>query len=603
MNKILEIDLTNKTSKEHQLEKEYLNYIGGRGFGARLLWNLIDESTDPLSGENPLIISTGPLLGALVPGAAKTSFTSLSPATGIYADSNMGGLTGLRLKQSGYDILVIKGKSNNPIIISIYDSRTQIKDGSSYWGMGTFEAEEAIRKDLGDNSTEVLTIGLAGENLIRSANIQTKHRHAGRTGLGAIMGSKKLKGIAIGGCSHNLHFADIDKLKETFKIANSYLTNHSNIEVWHKRGTMGLLEDVAIKGLLPVNNFMEGRFEDYLEIGGKKFEDVFPNQTTQTCLFCGIACEGIAKTNGKIHVRPQYENAAMLGSNCGIGDLDHLLESNYLCDYYGMDTISIGNLVGLAMECYEKNIFTKQELDGLELNFGNKPAMHEFIKMIAEKRGIGKDFGLGIKHVIEKWPETRKFAVHCKGLEQSGYDTRALIGMTLAYATCDIGAHHNRAWVAYHEMINHPTDKSIAKLVCFHQHIRPLMDCLGVCRFPWIEFDIDINLYADFYSSVTCIKTNIEELLFKSEMIYNLTRAINVIRGVSRKDDQPPQRVFSDPVPNGVYKGKTIEKNRFEDILDIYYELRGWNKNGIPRKETLERFGLEFTINKISKYY
>ena len=600
MGRILEVNLTDEIIKQHILDRGLLKYIGGRGFGAKLLWDLTDGDTDPLGGKNPLIISTGPLLGALVPGASKTSFTSLSPATGIYADSNMGGLTGLRLKQSNNDILIIKGKSKKPVIISIYDSEVKILPGESYWGMSTFEAEKSIKKDLGDNLFEVLTIGIAGENLVRCANIQTNHRHAGRTGMGALMGSKRVKGIAING-THSLHFADMKKLIETFKIANKYLVGHPIINVWHKRGTMGLFEDVGVKGLLPVNNFKESEFSHYMEMGGEMFEKTYPEQQTQTCLFCGIACEGVVNIDNKIHVRPQYENTAMLGPNCGIKNMQHLLESNYLCDSLGLDTISVGNLTGLAMECYEHNIISENELNGYKLNFGNEEGMHQFINLLAEMRGIGKVFGNGIKEVIKKWPESEKFAMHCKGLEQSGYDTRALIGMTLAYATCDIGAHHNRAWVAYHEMMNNPTDTEIAKLVCFHQHIRPLMDCLGVCRFPWIEFNIDINLYADFYSSATGIKLDIEELLFKSEMIYNLTRAINVRRGISRKDDQPPQRVFEDPIPSGIYKGKVIDKNRYNQILDIYYSLRNWDKNGIPTKDSLEKFNLQFTIDVIEK--
>ncbi len=600
MGNILEIDLSNERIKKHKLSKDLLNYIGGRGFGAKLLWDLTDKDTDPLSGDNPLIISTGPLLGALAPGSGKTAFTALSPATNIYGDSNMGGLAGLRLKQAGYDILIIKGVSKKPVIISIYDSEVKILDGTSYWGMNTFETEESVKKDLGDELFEVMTIGIAGENLVRCANIQTKHRHAGRTGLGCVMGSKKLKAIACNG-THTLQFADMDKIIKTFEIANNYLLNQPTIKIWHKRGTMGLVEDVILKEILPINNFKESDYDKYMEIGGETFEKRFPDQKTQTCLFCSIACEGVIDIKGEIHARPQYENTVMLGSNCGITNIDNIIKSNYLCDYYGMDTISVGNLIGLVMECYEENIIPKEEFNGLEPSFGNEEVMHELIELIARAKGIGKILALGVNKVIEKWPKTRRIAMQCKGLEQSGYDTRALIGMTLAYATCDIGAHHNRAWVAYHEMMNHPDFHGIAKLVCFHQHIRPLMDCLGVCRFPWIEFNIDINLYGDFFTGATGVKSNIEELLFKSEMIYNLTRAINVRRGVSRRDDQPPPRVFYDPVPSGSFKGKKIDPKKFNELLDVYYSIRGWDKFGIPTKESLEKFGLDFAIEEMEK--
>ncbi|MHA1696106.1 MAG: aldehyde ferredoxin oxidoreductase family protein, partial [Candidatus Helarchaeota archaeon] len=478
MGNILEIDLTREIIKHHKLDKNLIPYIGGRGFGAKLLWDLTGANTDPLSGDNPLIISTGPLLGALVPGACKTSLVTLSPSTNIYGDSNIGGLAGLRLKQSNNDVLIIRGKSKRPVIITINDLDVKILSGESYWGMSTFDAEQSIKNDLGNNSFEVMTIGIAGENLVRCANIQTRHRHSGRTGIGAVMGSKKIKGIAING-THSIRFSNSKKLMETFTIANSYLVNHPLINFWHKKGTMGLFEDVGDKELLPVNNFRDVVFEDYFKIGGEMFKKKYPKQKTQTCLFCGIACEGVVEINGKIQVRPQYENVAMLGSNCGITDLDHVLESNYLCDYYGLDTISVGNLIALAMEGYEKKIILNEELGGIKLNFGKTEGIHKFIKILAENKGIiGKTFSKGIKKVVEKWPKLKDFAMHCKGLEQSGYETRPLPGMTLAYATCDIGAHHNRAWVAYQEMLDHPNDQSIAKLVCFHQHIRPLMDCL-----------------------------------------------------------------------------------------------------------------------------
>lgn len=245
------------------------------------------------------------------------------------------------------------------------------------------------------------------------------------------------------------------------------------------------------------------------------------------------------------------------------------------------------------MELFQRNIITKEEFNGIDCNFGNGEAVHSLLEMIAKRQGIGNILADGIKAIIKKWPKSERYALHCKGLEQSGYDTRALRGMTLAYATADIGAHHNRAWTAYHELVIGRTDRELVELVMFHQHIRPLMDCLGACRFPWIEFDIDIELYSDFYKYATGIEYNIDELLQKSEGIYNLTRAINYRRGITRKDDQPPIRVFKDPVPNGPFKGKNIDKKDFQKLLDLYYELRGWDKNGIPTYETLKKFDLE----------
>ncbi|NVM04935.1 MAG: aldehyde ferredoxin oxidoreductase family protein [Candidatus Helarchaeota archaeon] len=597
--KLIEINLTTKKSKERYIQEDFsLRYIGGRGFGARLVWDLTDNKTQPYSPDNIICIAAGPLTGLLAPGSSKTAVVSLSPATNIYGDSNIGSRIGFELKKAGYDILLLKGKANKPIIVMLKDADIEFQNAEGYWGMGARESEAEIKKDLKDIHWSVATIGSAGENLVNFAVIQSENRVAGRTGMGAILGSKNVKAITIKG-TKSVKVANPDKLIETFQRANDYLKSHPIADVYAKFGTFGLLEGVNDRGILPVHNFQDAIFEDVNKLGMDKFDEKFPNTKSQTCLYCPVSCEGVLKKSNQLMLRPQYETLVMFGPNLGISDLDNVIESNHFCNEYGLDTISSGNIIGLVMELFQRKILTQKDLNGIECNFGDCAAVHKLLEIITKREGIGNILADGIKAIIKKWPASERYALHSKGLEQSGYDTRALKAMTLAYATSDIGAHHNRAWTAYHELTKKRTNKELAELVMFHQHIRPLMDCLGVCRFPWIEFDINIELYGDFYKYGTGVNFNIKDLIHRSEGIYNLTRAINVRRGISRKDDQPPQRVYEDPIPKGPFKGKKIDKNEFQKLLDIYYNLRGWDSKGIPTFDTLKKFGLEDIAKEI----
>ncbi|NVM52828.1 MAG: hypothetical protein HWN66_03930 [Candidatus Helarchaeota archaeon] len=516
----------------------------------------------------------------------------MSPATGIYGDSNIGGHIGLKLKQAGYDVLILTGKRAAPTNLIIQNKQVEFLSAGSYWGKGAVQTEHEIKDELGDTSIAVCTIGPAGENLVRCASIQSECRFAGRTGLGAVFGSKNLKTIAIQG-DNEIPVSNPEKLFETFKKANSYIHNHELADIWQRQGTLGLVEGVNEVGILPVRNFQDSICDYASEISGNKFEEIYTDWHAHSCLYCTVACEGIANTENGMRIRPQYETAVMLGSNLDIKKISDIVELNNLCNEMGIDTISVGNIIGLLMEAFERKFISKAECNGIELTWGNTQAARDLIEITIKREGIGNIIADGILNIIKKFPQCKDIALHCKGLEQSGYDTRPLLGMSLAYATADIGAHHNRAWVAYHELRKKYSLKELAQLVMFHQHFRPLMDCLGACRFPWIEFDIDPSIYSDFYSSSVGIETTFQQLMERSEGIYNITRAINLRRGITRKDDFPPSRVFTEPVPKGPFKGKVIDRTQYEKILESYYELRGWDAEGIPKKETLIRLGLE----------
>ncbi|NHI91514.1 MAG: hypothetical protein EAX96_03355 [Candidatus Lokiarchaeota archaeon] len=591
MNAGLLIDLSDKKSKELTVSRQFAQlYIGGRGFGAKIIHDNVKniEAFDPNS---LIVMATGPLTGVLAPGSPKTSFSFISPATNIYGDSNIGSKLGLELKKAGYDLLIIRGKASSPTIIKILDNEISFVDASAYWGLKTFNASDEIQKDMGGKYHAVATIGPAGENLCTFASVQSENRFAGRTGLGAIFGSKNLKGLVISG-SNPIQIADYSKLVQTYKDVNEFFKNHPNTEFFQKFGTFGLLEGVNEHGIMPANNFQLGHVEALGEITVEGYTAKVKRQVTQTCLYCPATCEGVFKKNGEKRIRPQYESLVMLGPNLGIYDLDFVIELNHIANEIGVDTISLGNLLGLMMEAYEKKLIPRENFDGLAFNFGNQEHVIEFINKVARREGIGDIIAGGIRSILEKFPELEEFSLHSKYLEQSGYDTRSLYGQCLGYATSDVGAHHNRAWTAYHELKFENSNEDLADLVIYHQHVRPLMDCLGVCRFPWIEFDIDLKFYEKFYEYATGFKVSINQLLKRSEGIYNLTRLINLRRGIKRKDDYPPKRVTTEPIPNGPNKGKLIDLKRYDELLSLYYKKRNWSKEGIPKKEHVKNLGI-----------
>jgi len=605
MNRILRIDLSKEKIGEEKPNKDWaIKYIGGRGWGARKVWESgID--VDPFGPDNLIFFASGPLTGLLVPSAGKMTIVSISPATRIYADSSVGGAFGAELKQAGYDAIALSGVSKKPVYIMIDDGDVEIRDAEEYWGMGALATEERLKKDIGDNGIHVLSIGPAGEKLVKFACITSDYgRNAGRTGMGAIMGSKRVKAIVVRGFK-DIPVADVDRFMEIAYDSFNSIYENEFLDIWQRQGTLQVIAWANERGVLPTRNFQETMFEHAEEIGGDKMEEV--KTTDRACFACPMTCGNycvIREGDTKVVVEgPEYETAAMLGSACGIKDLKTVIKANNLCDDLGIDTISSGNLVGLLMEAYERGILTKEDTGGIELKFGDGEALLKILEMIAKREGIGEIVAEGVRTVTEKWREMKPFAIQAKGLEQSAYDTRASPGMALAYATCDVGAHHSRAWVISKdlEMQNKWTAEERAKLVIYHQHIRPLFDCLGVCRLEWIELSVDENIYAEFYTAVTGVKTTLKKLLERSEAIYNLTRAINILKGMSREDDYPPERFFREPVPTGPLKGKLLQREEYDNLLDTYYRLRGWNSRGVPTERTLTRLGLRDVALKLRK--
>ncbi len=590
--KHLAVDLSAGSCTRVDLEESFLrDYIGGRGFGAKMVWDNLaahDFKVDPLGPENLLVIAPGPLTGLYLPSSGKCSFISLSPSTGVYGDSSMGGSFGAELRQSGLDVLSITGRAEQLSVLLIDNGENKILPMPELEGKGCLETEGLVKEALGSHEINVATIGPAGENLVRFACVNADwSRNAGRTGIGAVMGSKNLKAVAVRGAK-DLPVHDLDGLIAEAEKAYAYMRNHKFFDLWQREGLMNVMEYANAAGILPSYNFKDASFARIGQINGDTMLDSYKIGDS-ACFSCPMCCGNIClvkqgKYIGTVVEGPEYETCAMLGSNLGIDNFAAVLRAAQACDEYGIDTISAGNLIGAAIEGYEKGILSLKDLDGRPITWGDEEAILDLIRKIAHREGIGDILANGSLQVIETWPEMDKLILQVKGLEQSAYDSRAGASMALAYATSDIGAHHTRAWTIAKEIElgKDWSNEEKVELVIYHQTLRPLFDMLGVCRLPWIELGLNEQHYERFYSSVTGEPATLPELLEKSNRIYDLTRLINTRLGMSRADDTMPYKVHSAPVQTGPTAGQVIDKKDFERLLDLYYQKRGWDSNGIP---------------------
>ena len=595
------IDLAKREVVVKDLEPAFARkYVGGRGWGARIIWDYVPPDAEPLGPQNVLVVATGPLTGLMVPGAGKVSFSAISPETGYYGDSNSGGFFGPELKHAGFDALVITGASKEPVYLWVEDGRIEIRDAGPYWGMGGLEVQEAIRRDIGDSSVKIASIGPAGENLVPIACVNCDWRNAGRTGMGAVMGSKRLKAIAVRG-SLDIPVADPEALFEEAREAFKYVRDHEFAKVLRKYGLAWYIDWSHENACLPVKNFRLTTYELHEEINADAMlKRVFTTSTA--CPRCPMCCGKFSYVRsgryaGTAIDGPEYETIAMIGANCCFPSIEDVVYANWLCDNLGMDTISTGNIIAFAIECYEKGIIGPEDTGGLELRYGDPDCVFKLIEMMAKREGIGDVLARGVRFAANKFGRgSERFAIHVKGLEQSAYDVRAAPAMGLAYATADIGAHHNRAWAITYDIEvgrdKYTRDK--AERVIYLQHVRPLFDCLGCCRLQWVETGLSLEYYAKAYTAATGLKTSVDELLKASERVFNLTRVINVRRGLTKAEDRLPDRAFEDPVPNGVVKGYKLDRAKFEELLRAYYELRGWDpETGVPTRAKLEELDLK----------
>lgn len=595
--KILRVDLTNqkieKTDLSNSLTKEW---IGGRGFIAKILYDELPIGIDPLSPENKIIIATGPLSGTFWPSAAKVVFGTKSPLTGGYADSNMGGFFMAAMKYAGYDMIILEGKAESPLYLYIDDDKVELRDARPYWGMGALKLEAQLKKEIGE-SFQLATIGPAAENLVRYANINHEFgRQAGRCGIGAVMGSKKLKAITVRG-SGSIPLYDAQELINITKRALKHITNHPYFKRFRQYGTTDITDWCQGMGVLPTKNFYYGTYDKEEAISPEKMREEIVVKD-KACFSCPLSC-GNYTFSPKFNTfldGPEYETIGMLGSNCLLENIEDIQYINYLCDDLGMDTISAGGTIAFAMECLEKGILKKEQIEGINLGFGNSNAIKDILYKIAYGEGIGQLLSMGSRAMaLQLGQGSEKFAMQIKGLELSAYECRGAPAMLLSFMTSDIGAQHTRSWAIVQDMeMGREKIEGKPALVKELQTIRPLMEIFGVCRFPWLEVKLDFEEYVRAFNAVTGFGYSREDLFKISEKVWNLTRAfwVREVEDFGRKYDFPPERVY-EPVPSGPTKGMHLTPQKINLMLDEYYELRGWNKNGIPTESKLKELGLE----------
>lgn len=600
--RILRVNLTNGTvTKEPTSPDVARNFIGGRGFGIYFLLKEVPKGADPLGPENKLIISSGPISGMMIPGGGKCDWTTKAPLTGGYASASMGGHFTAEMRYAGLDSIILEGISPKPVYLFIDDDKIELRDASDLWGKATFAVEKQFKEKLGEEF-QVAVIGVGGENLVPYACINHDYgRQAGRGGVGAVMGSKKVKAIVVHG-TKSIPVADMDAYRKAGMALYKACKDSEGLKDWTRYGTTIVVSWCDEVGALPTRNFSAGSFEDGKNLYGPVMREKIVI-TDKGCFGCPSPC-GKYSRNKKYNSYvegPEYETIGMMGSNLGIDDIEAVAQANLLCDDLGIDTISAGNAIGWAMECYEKGIFTKKDTDGLDLKFGNVDATFTLIEKIARREGLGALLAEGVKRASKKVGKgSEKFAIQVKGMEQSAYATHNATAMLLAYMTCDVGAHHNRAWaITYDLQVGREkvVPEKVARVIWL-QNFRPMFDVLGGCRLQWVELGIDRDLYVPALEAITGIQRSWEDLDKVGERIWNLTRLFwaRENEGFGRAWDMPSPRFYEEAPKSGATKGQITKLEDINRLLDMYYEQRGWTSDGLPKPETIESLGLKAVV-------
>lgn len=573
------------------------DYLGGRGFGIYYLLKEVPKGADPLGPENKLIISTGPLSGLLVAGGGKCDWTCKAPLTGGYASASMGGHFTAEMKYAGLDTIILEGISPKPVYLFIDDDKIELRDASEYWGKGCVTVEKMLKDKFGEEF-QIAVIGPAGENMVSFAHINHDYgRQAGRGGVGAVMGSKKVKAIVVRG-TKSVPVANMDVYRKAGMALYKACKDAEGLKEWTRYGTTIVTSWCNEVGALPTRNFSAGSFEGAQGIYGQTMREKVVI-LDKGCFGCPCPCGKYSKTqkyNSYVE-GPEYETIGLLGSNVGLDDIEDVAQANLLCDEMGIDTITAGNVIAWAMECYERGIFTKADTDGIELKFGNADAVFKMIEKITKKEGLGALLAEGVKKASQEIGKgSEKFAIHVKGMEQSAYETHNATAMLLAYMTCDVGAHHNRAWaITYDIQVGREkvTPEKVQRVIWL-QHFRPMFDVLGACRLQWVELGVDRDLYVPLLEAITGIHRTWEDLEKVGERIWNLTRLYwaRENEDFGRSWDMPAPRFYEEPPKTGATKGQYTKLEDVHKLLDMYYEQRGWDSNGIPTPETLQKLGI-----------
>ena len=602
--KVAYIDLSSGKIEAKEISEDYLlGFIGGTGLAARLVFDLVDPKVDPLSPKNALVFMTGALTGTMMITSARMTVAAKSPLTRGWGEAHAGGFWGVELKKAGYDGVIIIGKAERPTYIYIHDEDIELKDASKLWGLDTYEADLELKKVLGDN-VKTAVIGPAGEKLVSLAGIifdarPDGPRVAGRTGMGAVMGSKNLKAIAVKG-SGKVEVADPVRLREYLRRIIPSIMSFPTTQLYATYGTAAEVAPLYSYGDFPIKNFSLGVWD-----GVKNLEaDAVAKSIVKghrACFNCPIGCWRYieCEVDGeKVAGRAiEYESLGALGSLLMIDDPAKVAKLHQLCNRLGIDVISAGVTIAWLIEAYEKGLIDKERLDGLELKWGDHRIVEKLLKLMAEKKGIGELLAKGVREASKNVKGSEAFAMHSKGLEIPMHDPRAFKGMGLQYATSNRGACHLYGFVlrieqgermtdlGIHERVHRFDIKGKGRIVAIMQDWSEVIESMGICKF----LQVTPGHVASIYSLAVGRKFTAKDLHAKGTIIFNLKRMFNLACGMSKEDDSLPDRLLKEPLSEGGAAGQIVELDR---MLKEYYEYRGWNEEGYPRKETLEKLGL-----------
>ena len=623
----LDIDLTRGVIHKREMEKEWARlYLGGSGISSKILWERTNAKTEPLSPENVVVVGTGPLTGSMFSPSGRMMFAARGPLTGVWAESHVGGFLGPEIKYAGFDFVIFNGRSKKPVYLFMRDGAAELRDASRLWGQETNITTQMIREEHKDPSIETAVIGPAGENgVLYSSVIVDFYRAAGRAGLGTVMGSKNLKGLAASGAL-GLEAYDMDKYleanaKEMEKLSDPLWTD--SLASLRKYGTTDLVAVINEIGRLPTKNHWTGFYEHADDIGPEIIAEKY-RIAQEACHGCAVGCKYIIRVkDGKYPTDPvggpEYETLMAFGSNCLNNNVESVFYLGKRCDLLGLDTISCGKTIGFAMELYEKGILTKKDTDGLDLSWGNAESQAALVEKIAKREGIGKILANGVRKAAEQiGGDAWKYAVHVKGLEASGQDPRAHQSIGLTYATNVRGADHLRSLSSLEELgypdiviqrfgkekadaiLDIMSPKYKGQVVWDMEDLYALVDSAVICKYatmwpPVFYFDTFVNVIP----SLTGMKEwgDPKYVRQAAERISHLRRAFNHRLGVTRKEETLPPRLLKEPMPTGPSKGGLPD---LDVMLDEYYEYRGCDREtGYPHEEKLRELNLEFVIDEL----
>ena len=609
--RLLRVNLTTREIHEETLSYQDLEmFLGGRVLGDMLLYRELTAGTDPLSVENKILFSTGPLTGTSAPGSSRYIVHTKSPLTGLYLSSLAGGYFGPALRRTGFDAIMIEGRSENPVYLFLSNEKVELKDARPCWGMITGETQEFIKRELGNSEARIACIGPAGENLVPYAAIISERRAVGRGGAGAVMGSKNLKAIAVSG-SEKIEVADPEGFREAVKHAMQETSNHPLRKGFTLYGSVMAMPRLNEAGIVPWRNWREAACPEGVELFAETWRERFVKKDVHCAPPCHFKCGKICLAMdgpyaGALTEGPEYEAEYALGTCCGITDQAAIIEADALCDQYGLDVISMGVSLAFAMECYERGIITFQDTQGEEFRFGKAGLLAKSIRDTAYCRGFGEILSQGVKRMSERFGHgSEAFAMHAKGMELGGYDPRGAKSVALVLACGSRGGCHKSGGsgnaLSMRELYTGdirflPQGK--AALTKASREDRVVADSAILCIF--VQAAMSTEVLAELLNAATGFNNSLDDLYTIGERGSNIERAFNVREGLRRSWDTLPPRLLTESVKCGPTKGQVVE---IEGLLTDFYKLCGWDvETGIPTPGKLNELGLQGVAKDLERY-